>query len=69
MADGRYVRLIKGEMVVQRHDLQGVIAHLHDLARHLEGLIPDEDYMDKLMRSRTFKDGFVEREKKKKGEA
>src|SRR5688572_7979540 len=59
----------QGEMVCQRHDLQGVIAHLHDLARHLEGLIPDEDYMDKLTRSRDFAGGFAEREKKKKGEA
>jgi hypothetical protein len=59
MIPGRYVRLVKGTLVIQQRDLQGVIAQLHDLARHLERLIPDEDYMEKLFRSRDFSGGFA----------
>lgn len=75
MTAGQYVRLAKGEFVCQRVALQGVVAHLHDLARHLENLIPDEDVLDKITRSRDFAGGFTaraEREEKpakKKGGA
>lgn len=58
---GRYVRLVKGSIVVQRHDLQGVVAHLQDLARHLEAMIPSDDDLDKLSRARDFSGGFAAR--------
>jgi hypothetical protein len=58
---GRYVRLTKGQLVCSRHDLQGVVAHLHDLARHLEALIPDDDAWERLTKSRDFAGGFDQR--------
>ncbi len=62
MAASRYVRLPSGSIIVQRQALQGVVAHLHDLARHLEGLVPaDDSLFDKLTRSRDFTGGFAQR--------
>jgi hypothetical protein len=58
MMTRRSVKLAKGEFVCQRVNLQGVVAHLRDLARHLEHLIPDDEVTEKATRSRDFASGF-----------
>ena len=62
MTPGRYVRLHKGQLICNRHDIQNVASHLHDLARHLTSLIPDETAWEKLTRSRDFAGGFAQRQ-------
>jgi len=57
----QHVKLHKGEFVCQRVELQGIVAHLHDLARHLENLIPDDSVLEKITRSRDFAGGFAAR--------
>lgn len=54
------MRVPAGAFIVQQNDLRGVIGHLHDLARHLEGLIPaDTDVIETLERNRrTIAEGF-----------
>lgn len=62
MKPARYVRIPHGALIVSRMQLQTVVAHLRDLSRHVESLIPDEDDMlEKLARSRDFSGGFAQR--------
>jgi hypothetical protein len=53
-------------MVCAKRDVRGAVAALHDLARFLERLIPSDDDMDLLMRSRDFASGFKAREQRER---
>ncbi len=59
MRASRYVRVGPGAFVCQRPYVQGIVAHLHDLARHLEGLMPDPNELDTMTRSRDYAGGFA----------